>query len=660
MTQGTPRASHGPARTDSPWPLIEDHALIGDLHTAALVSRAGSVDWLCLPRFDSDAVFTSLLGDASHGHWTISPAGECHSEWSYRPETLVLTTLWHTSSGTARVTDFMPRRIEPIRRKEPTPRTEQAARSERTPHRETEPMLVRIVEGVTGVVELKCAVSLRFGYGRIVPWVRRAGHGIHAVAGPDSVWIDAPVRLEPHGRTHSATFTVSPGERLSFVLTWQPSHFPERPQRIDAHAALEQTLAFWTDWVGSCEYRGEYADAVLRSLITIKALTYAPTGGIVAAPTTSLPEDIGGVRNWDYRYCWLRDATIVLEALLRTGFTQEAAAWRDWLGRTIAGSAADVQIMYGVAGERRLAEWTADWLPGYERSAPVRIGNGAVDQRQLDVYGEVIDAFMLGCQAGLRFDRHTESLIDHLLDFLERHWDEPDEGIWEVRGPRRHFVHSKVMAWVAFDRRLRLAQDGLVDCSDAEMQRWTRARTDIHAQVCERGYNRSLGSFTQYYGGQELDAAVLLIPEVGFLPPDDERVVSTVHAVKRELMKDGLVMRYSAGQPAGQPQAVRPAGADEPVDGLPGSEGAFLACSFWLVNALALIGDHDEARALFDKLLGLRNDLGLLAEEYDPRYDRQVGNFPQAFSHVPLIQAALNLSGHAPQYTRRASAAADA
>jgi GH15 family glucan-1,4-alpha-glucosidase len=613
-------------------PLIEDYALIGDMHTAALVSRYGSVDWLCLPRFDSDAVFACLLGDSSHGCWRLAPAAADTeaARWRYQGDTLILETTWRTEDGEVVVTDFMP------------PRADAAATGE------TPPALIRIVEGVSGAVLMETEIRLRFGYGRVVPWVHKVDDAVHAIAGPDSVWLESPIPLEGSDHSHRATFTVRAGQRVPFALTWLPSHIERRPARIDPAQALRQTAGFWTDWAGRCSYAGPYADAVIRSLITIKALTFAPTGGIVAAATTSLPEAIGGVRNWDYRYCWLRDATIVLEALLRTGYTDEAAAWRGWLGRAIAGNAEDIQIMYGVAGERRLAEWTADWLPGYEGSAPVRVGNGAVGQRQLDVYGEVIDAFMLGGRAGLRFDRHTVALIDGLVEFCEQHWDEPDEGIWEVRGPRRHFVHSKVMAWVAFDRRIKLAEAGLADCDDDAMRRWRQARAAIHAQVCDQGYDQGLGTFTQYYGGTALDAAVLLIADVGFLPPDDKRVVSTVRAIQRDLMRDGFVLRYSTG---GAGQAGSAAGS---VDGLPGIEGAFLACSFWLVNALHLIGEPDEARELFDKLLGLRNDVGLLSEEYDPVGRRQVGNTPQAFSHVPLIQAALNLAGHEPGYNRRA------
>ena len=612
-------------------PLIEDYALIGDMQTAALVSRMGSVDWLCLPRFDSDAVFAGLLGDDSHGHWLLAPTAEdgppsraAAAERGYEPGTLILTTLWHAVGGTVRVTDFMP------------------------PRNDAPPVLIRLIEGVSGAVEMECALRLRFGYGRIVPWVRRYDHAICAVAGPDSTWIRTPVRLVGHELAHRATFVVRAGDQVPFVMTWMPSHLTEPPSQTDARAALEQTRAFWSDWAGTCGYHGPYRDAVIRSLITIKALTYAPTGGIVAAPTTSLPEDIGGVRNWDYRYCWLRDATIVLEALLRTGYVDEAAAWRAWLGRAVAGSPQDVQIMYGVAGERRLPEWVAGWLPGYEGSVPVRIGNGAVSQLQLDVYGEVIDALALGRQAGLAYDRHTSHLIDQLLGYLERHWEEPDEGIWEVRGPRRHFVHSKVMAWVAFDRRIKMAQADQAGVPAATIRRWETARDAIHAQVCDRGYDASRGTFTQYYGSAELDAAVLMILEVGFLPPDDSRVVSTVRTIQRELTRDGLVLRYSP--PAG-------GSSPAPVDGLPGGEGAFLACSFWLVNALHLIGDESAARRLFDRLLALRSDVGLLSEEYDPRYQRQVGNTPQAFSHVPLILAALNLADHEPATTRRADPA---
>ena len=603
---------------------IEDYALIGDMQSAALVGRTGSIDWLCLPRFDSDACFAALLGDEHNGHWRICPTvvegpvsrrGEVR--WQYQGDSLILQTEWQTMSGTVRVLDFM------------------------QPRADAAPVLVRIVEGVHGAVEMESVLRIRFGYGKIVPWLQRHGPAIRATAGPDSVSVTSPVRMTGRNMAHEAAFTVHAGDRVPFVLEWHASHLPPG-DATDAAEALAATRNFWSGWSAGCSYHGQYREAVMRSLITLKALTYEPTGGIVAAPTTSLPEDIGGVRNWDYRYCWLRDATITLEALLRTGFSGEADQWRNGCVRAIAGDPRDVQIMYGVAGERRLAEWEASWLPGYERSAPVRIGNAAVDQRQLDVYGEVMDALTLARQAGLPFDQHIWSLQRQLLDFLEKHWHEPDEGIWEVRGPRRHFVHSKVMAWVAFDRGIHLLEQGMA----GPLERWRAIRDEIRAQVLDQGYDKSRGTFTQYYGSTELDASVLLILEVGFLPPDDERIVSTVRTIKRELMRDGLVLRYT--QPA---KAVSGGLAD--VDGLPGAEGAFLACSFWLVNALHLIGDQDEAVAIFDRLLTLRSDLGLLSEEYDPRYGRQVGNTPQAFSHVPLIQAALNLGGHATGYSRR-------
>jgi GH15 family glucan-1,4-alpha-glucosidase len=568
--------------------LIEDYAIVGDMQSAALISRDGSVDWLCVPRFDSPACLAALLGDEGNGQWRISPTAaegppsrRGQVTRRYQDSTLILETEWQTVGGTVRVIDFMP------------PRTDGS------------PVLVRIVEGVAGAVEMECILRLRFGYGHILPWVRRVDHAVMAVAGPDSVWLRTPVKLVGHDMAHEASFTVRAGEQVPFVFAWRASHLSQPPE-VDAAEALATTRKFWTDWVAKCSYQGRYRDAVVRSLITLKALTYAPTGGIVAAATTSLPEDLGGVRNWDYRFCWLRDATITLEALLRTGYTDEASSWREWLGRAIAGDPADVQIMYGVAGERRLDEWQADWLPGYQNSAPVRIGNAAVNQRQLDVYGEVIDAITLGRQAGLRFDPHTWSLVRALLRFLEQNWDQPDEGIWEVRGPRRHFVHSKVMAWVAFDRAVRVAELG----SPGSEKRWSEVRDQIRAEVCEKGFDTKRGTFTQYYGSTELDAAVLLIPEVGFLPPDDERVVSTVETIQRELTSGGLVLRYT--------QPATASAQESGVDGLTGGEGAFLACSFWLANALHMIGRTGEAEKLFERLLSLRNDLGLLSEEYDP------------------------------------------
>ncbi|MFF8600269.1 glycoside hydrolase family 15 protein [Streptomyces sp. NPDC015232] len=589
---------------------IEDYALIGDMQTAALVCRDGSVDWLCLPRFDSHAVFAGLLGTEEHGFWRVGPAvpdgapAAPADRRRYRGDSLVLESEWDTPRGTVRVTDFMP-------------------------PRDGAPQLIRIVEGVSGRVPMRSSLRMRFSYGRVVPWVHKVGERTVAVAGPDSVWLDADA--ETHGKdlTTYSEFTVTPGDRLTLTLSWQPSH-KEPPPLPDPEGSLEATLDFWREWVEHCTYHGPYREAVVRSLITLKALTYAPTGGIVAAPTTSLPEEIGGVRNWDYRYTWLRDAAITLSSMLRTGYREEARAWRDWLLRAVAGDPENLQIMYGIAGERELGEAELDWLPGYENSGPVRVGNGAANQLQLDVYGEVTEALHLAHMTGLSRNDYASLLQIKLINYLEKNWDQPDEGIWEVRGPRRHFTHSKVMAWVAVDRTIKLIESG---DADGPLERWRELRDEIHRDVCEKGYDKERNTFTQSYGSQELDASLLLIPQMGFLPPDDKRVIGTIEAIQRELStEDGFVLRYpTAGEEAG-------------VDGLEGDEGAFLACSFWLADDLAMIGRVDEARKLFEKLLSLRNDLGLLAEEWDARLQRQVGNFPQAFSHVPLIDTALRLT----------------
>ncbi|MCP3821271.1 glycoside hydrolase family 15 protein [Streptomyces sp. A3M-1-3] len=583
---------------------IEDYALIGDLQTAALVGRDGSVDWLCLPRFDSAACFAALLGDQENGHWRIAPegAGNC-TRRGYADDSLVLESIWETEHGAVKVSDLMPQR-------------------------DVAPDVVRIIEGLSGEVAMRSTLRLRFDYGSIVPWMRRSdGHRV-AIAGPDSVWLRSEPAVKTWGKRNAtySTFTVAEGERVAFVLTWHPSHEP-RPALVDPFEALQHSLEDWQEWSGRCRYQGPYREAVLRSLITLKALTYAPTGGIVAAPTTSLPEEIGGVRNWDYRYCWLRDATLTLGSLLSAGYLDEAAAWRDWLLRAVAGDPADLQIMYGLAGERRLPETELPWLRGYESSAPVRIGNAAVNQLQLDVYGEVIDSLHLARCAGLVAEKNAWHLQVSLLGFLENSWREPDEGLWEVRGPRRHFVHSKVMAWVAADRAVRTleAEPSL----SGSLGRWRAMRDEVHREVCEKGYDPVRNTFTQFYGSEELDAATLLIPRVGFLPPDDPRVIGTIDAVRDELGHGGLVRRYST--------------EGRPVDGLPGDEGTFLACSFWLADALRMTGRVKEAREVFERLLSLRNDVGLLAEEYDPLSGRQLGNYPQAFSHIGLVGTALAL-----------------
>ncbi|MFD7814549.1 glycoside hydrolase family 15 protein [Streptomyces sp. NPDC059785] len=583
---------------------IEDYALIGDEQTAALVGRDGSIDWLCLPRFDSPACFAALLGDEENGRWRIAPEGadEC-TRRAYRPDSLVLDTEWETSEGAVRVTDLMPQR-------------------------DGAPDVVRIVEGLSGRVTVRSTLVLRFDYGSVVPWVRKAhGHRV-AVAGPDSVWLRSEPSVRTWGkdfRTHSE-FTVEEGESVAFVLTWHPSHRP-RPALIDPYEALEHSLHDWQAWAGRCRYDGPHRDVVVRSLITLKALTYAPTGGIVAAATTSLPEELGGVRNWDYRYCWLRDSTLTLGALLAAGYLEEAEAWRDWLLRAVAGAPADLQIMYGLSGERRLTEFELPWLPGFGGSAPVRIGNDAVRQLQLDVYGEVIDSLSLAWQAGLPMKPHMWRVQCALMDFLTTAWRQPDEGLWEVRGPRRHFVHSKIMAWVAADRAVRALEEdsGL----DGDLDGWRAMRDEVHREVCEKGYDPERNTFTQSYGSRELDASLLLIPRTGFLPPDDPRVLGTIDAIQEELGHSGFVRRYSTD------------GAE--VDGLPGVEGTFLACSFWLADALYLTGRRKEARELFRRLLSTANDVGLLAEEYDPVAGRQLGNFPQAFSHIGLVNTALAL-----------------
>ncbi len=589
---------------------IEDYALIGDMQTAALVCRDGTADWLCLPRFDSHAIFAGLLGTEENGFWRLGPARPEGAEpptadrRRYRGDSLVLESEWDTPRGTVRVTDFMP-------------------------PRDGAPQLIRIVEGVSGRVPMRSELRMRFSYGRVTPWVHKVDGRTVAVAGPDSVWLDTDAETYGQNLTTYSDFTVAPGDRIAFTISWQPSHH-EPPGMPEPESSLEATENFWREWVDQCTYHGPYREAVVRSLITLKALTYAPTGGIVAAPTTSLPEDIGGSRNWDYRYTWLRDAAITLSSLLRTGYREEARAWREWLLRAVAGDPENLQIMYGIAGERELGEAELDWLPGYENSSPVRVGNGAANQLQLDVYGEVTEALHLAHMTGLTRNDYAMGLQLKLISYLEKHWDEPDEGIWEVRGPRRHFVHSKVMAWVAVDRTIKLIESG-----DAEgpLERWHQLRDDIHRDVCERGYDAERNTFTQSYGSQELDASLLLIPQMGFLPPDDKRVIGTIEAIQRELStEDGFVLRYPTE------------GDDAGVDGLEGDEGAFLACSFWLADDLAMIGRVDEARRLFEKLLSLRNDLGLLAEEWDSGLQRQVGNFPQAFSHVPLIDTALRLT----------------
>ncbi|MBI3917038.1 MAG: glycoside hydrolase family 15 protein [Betaproteobacteria bacterium] len=580
---------------------IEDYALIGDTRTAALVGRDGSIDWLCVPRFSSPACFAALLGERGHGRWLIAPAGKARgTRRRYRQSTLILETEFGSDTSAVRVTDFMP-----------------------IGHKERH--VVRIVEGLIGQTAMRMELIIRFGYGSIVPWVQRSDHALVATAGPDT--LELRTRIETHGEdlTTVAEFDVHEGERIAFVLCHRDSHEPAQPP-LDAEAALELTGKWWREWSGACIYGGHWREPVMRSLITLKALTYAPTGGIVAAPTTSLPEKLGGVRNWDYRYCWLRDATFTLYALLYSGYRDEARAWREWLLRAVAGRPEDMQILYGISGERWLIEKEIPWLPGYRGAAPVRIGNAAATQYQLDVYGEVMDALHLTLTAGV--DRNTRAweVQSVLLDFLESNWQRPDEGIWEVRGPRRQFTHSKVMAWVAFDRAVKMVERfGL----DGHLERWRGIRDEIHAEVCREGFDAARNTFVQYYGSKELDASLLLIPLTGFLPCEDPRVRGTVEAVESELMVDGLVLRYRT---------------ETHVDGLPAGEGVFLPCSFWLVDNLALLGRKADAVALFERLLSLCNDVGLIGEEYEVRGQRLLGNFPQALTHVALINSARNLS----------------
>jgi GH15 family glucan-1,4-alpha-glucosidase len=581
---------------------IEDYALIGDMQAAALVGRDGAVDWLCLPRFDSPSCFSALLGDERHGRWRLAPAGDVWaSSRRYRPGTLVLESDFENAEGAVRVIDFMPRRGD------------------------GPPRLMRVVEGLRGRMPMRMELSLRPDYASIVPWVESVPDGIIATAGPDAFRLSTVLPLEIDDGTVRADFVALEGTRLRLSLTWHPS-YEESPPVEDADSALVRTEAWWREWSGRCAYQGRYRDEVLTSLIALKAMTSETTGAVIAAPTTSLPEDLGGGRNWDYRYCWLRDSMLALEALLAAGYTEEALAFRDFLLRAGTGDPRKIQIMYGIGGERRLTEFELDELPGYARSTPVRIGNAASEQFQLDVYGEVLGVAFLGTTVLGSIDKRFWPRWRTVIEHVETIWRQPDDGIWETRGPRRHFTHSKVMAWVVFDRAVRLAEQFELE---APLHRWKMTRDEIHQEVCEQGYDRARRTFTQYYGSTELDASVLNIPLVGFLPGTDERVTSTIDAISRELGRDGFVSRYSTAHTD---------------DGLSGDEGQFLACSFWLVSALALNGRAEEARALFERLLGLTNDLGLLAEEYDVKRRRQVGNFPQAFSHLTLIGAATAIS----------------
>lgn len=584
---------------------IEDYALIGDTHTAALVGRNGSIDWWCAPRFDSGAVFSALVGTPDNGHWQIAPAGGLQRiERRYLDDTLVLETTFHTDDGVIRVTDCMPIGDHTVD-------------------------IVRVVECVSGRVPIHMELVVRFDYGSIVPWVHRDREGLHFVAGPDAMVLRSPVRIHGAGLASVADFVLCAGESVPFVLAYYASHEPV-PAAMDPDQVMRDTERWWRQWSDNCTYTGEWQPEVKRSLITLKALTYAPTGGIVAAPTTSLPEWIGGVRNWDYRYCWLRDATLTLVALTTGGYTEEALAWRDWLVRAVAGDPEDLQIMYGPAGERRLSEYTLDWLAGYRNSVPVRVGNAASGQFQLDVYGEVLSTLYHTRRLMPEIGVHHDSwdLEVALLASLQDRWRHPDEGIWEVRGPRAHFTHSKGMAWLAFDRAVR----NIDECGlDGPRDVWAAARDEIHAEICNEGFDPELNAFTQAYGSKQLDAAVLILPLVGFLPADDPRVAGTVTAIEASLMHDGFVARYETS----------PTGA---IDGLPEGEGVFLPCSFWLAQNYALIGRLDDAHQLFERLIGLQNDVGLLAEEYDPVAKQQLGNFPQAFTHVSLVNAAAHLS----------------
>jgi GH15 family glucan-1,4-alpha-glucosidase len=581
---------------------IEDYALIGDCQTAALVSRSGSIDWLCLPRFDSGACFAALLGGPEHGRWTIAPKGRVHRVTrAYREGTLVLDTTFACDGGAVVVTDFMPLR-------------------ERVPH------LCRIVRCTRGHVRMATELVIRFDYGSILPWVRRQGEDTIAIAGPDSLRIQSEIPLHGENFTTVGEFDLQDGQEVALSATWHPSHV-KSPDRIDERALLRRTEHDWRAWSSRCTYEGRWRDQVLRSLVTLKALTHTPTGGIVAAPTTSLPECLGGVRNWDYRFTWVRDATFTLLALIENGYLDEALAWRDWLLRAVAGDPAKMQILYGVDGYRRVEEREIPWLPGYEGARPVRVGNAAHEQRQLDVFGEIMDAMHEARQRGFAPDPKAWAMGRALLEHLEACWDEADDGIWEMRGPQRQFTHSKMMTWVAFDRAVkRMESVG----GDGPLERWRALRDHIHADVCRRGYDASLGAFVQYYGSKDLDASLLMMPLVGFLPVTDPRVQSTVQAIQRDLLTaEGFVLRYRT---------------DREVDGLPEGEGVFLPCSFWLADDLALMGRHDEARRLFERLLGLCNDVGLVSEEYDPRAGRLVGNFPQAFTHVSLVNSARRVS----------------
>jgi GH15 family glucan-1,4-alpha-glucosidase len=582
---------------------IEDYAMIGNTHTVALVGNNGSIDWLCIPRFDSGACFAALLGNPTNGHWQIAPDATVQSvRRRYTGPTLILENEFVTESGAVVVIDFMPI----------------ARRAQRTD-------IVRIVRGLRGSVPMRMNLTVRFDYGHIVPWITRYDHAIRAIAGPDALELRTPVPMQVQNLATVSEFMIASGQSIPFTLTWYPSH-EGPPSEDDSGQLLRETEAWWLEWSSRCTLAGPWRDLALRSLITLKALTYGPTGGIVAAPTAALPEWIGGPRNWDYRFCWLRDATLTLYALMLSGYMTEAFAWRDWLLRAVAGSPDDLQILYGIAGERRITEFELPWLSGYEESTPVRIGNAAHQQFQLDVYGEIVGAFDVGRRSGATPSLESWALLTALMQNLEKVWNQPDEGIWEVRGPRRHFTHSKVMAWVALDRAVKAVEAGF---HEGPLERWRKLRDRIHRDVCEQGFNRRRNAFVQYYGSDALDAALLMIPLVGFLPPHDPRVIGTVEGIRRELVSDGLVMRYRT---------------EAGVDGLPPGEGAFIPCSFWLVDNLILGGHHREAHELFQRLASLCNDVGLIAEEYDPGSHRLLGNFPQAFTHVSLVNSVRNLT----------------